>query len=216
MPTIQNARAHDLVVGGVTLTPGGNAVSDEQLVAVAKDPQFRVWQGLGWVGIVQYSEDDLRKVQEEARAKEAEAAIAREKAAAETAKAERDVMVVQRENALDKAVREAEQRLAQKRAHGDQQQATAPAGQPQAQPPGTLHTTKTETSPMVSGTTPPTTSGAPTGTQASGAPVEGQSNQASVEGALKGSEVGSPSAQAEARGDVHAKNEAAARDAKKK
>lgn len=118
MATLQNARQHDLISSGVTLRPGVNTVSDEQLVGLSNDPQFKSWVGLGWVGIVKYDEAQLRALQAEAAAKEKAAQAEREAATAKTAVANQQRVVSQRENELDAELRRAHQRIEEKKAGG--------------------------------------------------------------------------------------------------
>jgi hypothetical protein len=228
MATLQNGRQHDLVVEGVTLKPGMNDVSDEQMVKLGDNGSFRDWVKLGWIGIAKYSEEQLRTLQAEASAKEAAAKAEREAAAAKTAATHEAQVVSTRENGLDAEMRQARERVAAK---GPQQGQLPAQG---ASPPGPSKHATLPHDGSTENTTPPTTGvegpkAGPLSAQQPGTlepskhgtlPHDGTTTPAGQtighdgpEGSLKGADVGSSSAQAEARGDVHAKNEQAARDA---
>jgi hypothetical protein len=256
MATLQNGRQHDLISSGVVLKPGVTEVSDEQLVALGADPQFKTWIGLGWIGVVQYSEDQLRALQAEAAAKEAAAEAERKAAAAKTATSAQQVVKSQREVGLDAELRKAHDRVNKDRAAQGRpsledearmramQQAGLPGAMlpqhmpqqqlplPSASPPGPSKHATLPHDGSTEDTKPPTTGvegpkGGPLSQQQPGTlepskhatmPHDGSAagtteGHAGPEGSIKGADVGSQGAQAEARSDVHGKNEQAARDA---
>lgn len=196
MPTLQNARKHDLVSSGVTLRPGPNEVTDKQLVALGDDPQFVSWIGLGWLGIVQYSEADLRALQEHARLQEQAAEAARKAAAAKTVVTEQRQVTSQRENGLAAEIARAKARVAAA-------DAAAPKPPSAAQP-------AVAQKPAPQATVPPVPVPPVPGPQLPTGKDDGDKT-----GHGDGGDPTSHAEQEAARAEVAAKNEQAARDAGK-
>jgi hypothetical protein len=113
MPTLQNTRPHDLTACGVTLKPGLNEVSDDDLGKLRRDAQFLLWFGvtpaagggyLKWVSLVQFSPEQHAALKAKAKAATEAAAAASKEAAASTAASAEGVSAAQRAALLDAEV----------------------------------------------------------------------------------------------------------------